>query len=252
MEAMTAAAPPSNAPGLERQQFRNDDAGWVGVVKVNGRGEAVGDSVAPGATVWLSEAEKVLTAEAPQRPEDNPFLPQKRSRLNNETGQMEDVEVTPLVPVSEPRFVPGTERFVPGGEVDPRLRADASKPREPSPEEITQAPQPPARASAAVAGSLQGENPSEQRRTDVTPPAPPEEPATSADLAADEGSALASEETAAKVDPETGEETGAAVEPSGDAPEGEYAQAEEVGTPDAPAAITGPPAAPWSPGSSET
>jgi hypothetical protein len=44
------------------------------------------------------------------------------------------------------------------------------------------------------------------------------------------------EEHAARVDPRVGEETGAAKPPSQPQPEGEYAQAEEVGSPDAPQA----------------
>lgn len=219
----------------EKQQFKNQTDGWIGVVVLGARGEERGAAVEPQGTVWLSEIEMKLTANAPRSPADNPFVTQTRVRTVPETGEQEEYEVTPLVRFNEDRFVPSDERFVPGfgqTEVPPH---DERKPIQDGieyrpvpvvPEEgpgvrepglppgamppAQQAPKPPARAAAAVAASQ------------------PEEDAVD-------------DETAIKVDPEVGEETGAAQEPQGTPVEGEYAMAEEVGTPEAPRAPYVPP-----------
>src|SRR5947209_13803286 len=95
----------TTAPGIEKRQFLNQSGGWEGVVVINGKGEETGVSIAHGERVWLSEAEVILTAEAPQRPEDNPFEEQIRTRVNPETGVREDFKVRPLVPVTDKRYV---------------------------------------------------------------------------------------------------------------------------------------------------
>lgn len=61
-------------PLIEKQQYRNT-AGWViGVVTLDRKGEEHGIAVEPDGTVWLSEDERRLTARAPKRDEDNPFV----------------------------------------------------------------------------------------------------------------------------------------------------------------------------------
>lgn len=244
------------SPQIQKQQFVNNDAGWVGAVVIGPKGDELGVAVEPGGTVWLSEPEQILTANAPRRPEDNPFLPQVRQWLNPDTGTKEDLTVTPLAPIDEGRFVPANARPIPSDlaaasaaqaaatgdepfvlvssegtaasrEAEVLAQGDTARPGVP--------PSPSIRAQAAAAAAAQA--------TEVAPDAPAptpvaEEPAVTPPVVPDE---IASQSPGP-----ASEETGAAVTPTADAPEGEYAAKEEVGTPGAAAA--GPPA-PWSPGS---
>jgi hypothetical protein len=56
-----------------KDEFVNTSAGWLGVVQFSPDGPAKGYSVEPGGSVFLSEEEQMLTANAPSRDEDNPF-----------------------------------------------------------------------------------------------------------------------------------------------------------------------------------
>lgn len=98
---------------IEKQQFKNNLHGWIGVVLIGPKGDDRGGSVEPGGTVWLSEAEQVLTANAPRSAADNPFIAQMWPVANPETGEVTMTEITPLTPVAEGRFVPAQERYVP-------------------------------------------------------------------------------------------------------------------------------------------
>lgn len=268
---------------IEKQQFKNQSGGHLGVTVITARGDDKGISVEPDGTVWLSEAEQRLTANAPRRPEDNPFIEQTLTRRSNETGELEDYKVTPLVAVSEDRFVPAEARPIPGdipasrSAAAAQLAATAEEPTVPTVvdqgaigrdaevaslgEDVQpgQVPPPPARAAAAVAAadalSEVPPTPPETGAPDdvdlsglATPEEPPApEPAPEPQEAPVEPSAPVQtppEETAEQVDPAVGEETGAATPPAGPAPEGEFAASEEVGTPVPPSAP-----APWSPGS---
>lgn len=104
------------APSIEKQQFRNNLNGYVGVVVISPKGEDRGASVEPGGTVWLSEAEQTLTANAPRDPKDNPFIPQTWPVEDPETGVLTNVTITPLTPVNEGRFTPAQMRYIPGVE----------------------------------------------------------------------------------------------------------------------------------------
>lgn len=250
------------APNIRKEQFENRDRGWIGVCIIDGKGDVQGKSVGPGERVWLSEAEKIVTAEAPRDPKDNPFVPQVRIReADDGMGgvRREEYELTPLVRVTDARFVPGSDRYVPPPLGDSSAEAFAEADGVASRASDTRAevehrvvegaasrdvPPPPARAAQAVAGRLGGQDHE----------APPEEPApTPATLGGENPSeteeAAVEEEHAAQVDPEVGEETGAAQAPAGDPVGGEYAAMEEVGTPDAPNANQAGPPAPWTPGS---
>lgn len=103
---------------IEKQQFKNESAGWVGAVVIGPKGDDRGIAVEPGGHVWLSEAEQVLTANAPRRPEHNPFIPQVTIITDPVTGAMSEIEVTHLVAVDEGRFVPADLRYVPGVEAE--------------------------------------------------------------------------------------------------------------------------------------
>jgi hypothetical protein len=234
----------------QRQLFKNEDGGFIGAVQIGPEGKPVGVAVPPGGHVWLSEVEQRLTANAPVQAKDNPFVAQTRVVTDRETGVMSEIQVTPLVAVSDTRFVPGVDRHIPGIVDDPLGDApdSAPPPQTPSASKVVPnpsetAPRVPARAAAAVAGqpatpAMQGLTPpadvgggfDDADPVGVTPGAAP---------AVTQGAKMngpQSEEHAAKVDPAIGEETGAAAKPTGDAPQGHYQASEEVGTPTAPTA----------------
>lgn len=101
------------SPVIEKQQFENQSGGWVGAVVIGPKGDETGVAVEPGQTVWLSEAEQILTANAPRLPEDNPFLEKVTKVIDPESGEWVDRRVTPLVPVSRDRYVPANSRPIP-------------------------------------------------------------------------------------------------------------------------------------------
>jgi hypothetical protein len=262
---------------IEKQLFRNEDGGYVGAVVIGPRGDDRGVAVAPGETVWLSEAEQRLTAHAPRRPEDSPFVAQKRVRTDPETGEVEEYEVTPLVAVEDERYVPADLRIVPGvrtGHQSSALASQAAKAEEPSVPVAMDAnaltrhaeleddpdaqPRPTPRVPARAAAAARVE------QTDLPGPmAAPQPPQETPEQRAEneakiEAQPTPPDETAARVDQAVGEETGAATPPQGEPPQGEYAAREEVGTPVPPQEEEqekpqpGPPQnpPPYSPGSS--
>lgn len=229
------------SPQIEKAQFQNTTDGYVGVVQIGVKGEPKGMPVAPGGTVWLSEDEQILTANAPRRPEDNPFVAQKLQRRHPETDALEEVEVIPLVPISENRYVPANLRPigtspqtapsepqgpVPASEAAPAAPVAASAPVAPP----TAPPVPPRAAAAAAAAD-------EAAKAAYVPPTPgtPTPPAADPQRVAPDDEGRVGDELAAASPGPASEETGAAVEPSLAAPVGEYQAGEEVGTPEAPA-----------------
>jgi hypothetical protein len=56
-----------------RTEFKNVSGGVQGAVIVDVTGKPKGIPVSDGDSVWLTEAEEILTANAPRRAEDNPF-----------------------------------------------------------------------------------------------------------------------------------------------------------------------------------
>lgn len=238
---------------IQKQQFQNMSGGHLGVVVIGPKGVETGIPVPPDGFVWLSEEEQILTANAPRSPKDNPFTEKTRSYIDSDTGEAKTETYTPLVPSSEERFVPSQARYVPGTLNDVQSSAQAAqaatasepttvlaepKSAETRAAEIREigdtatpgqpvAPPPvPSRAAAAAAATQEpSPTPAPPQETPAPPPAPqePQEAPT------------VPEETAAAVDPEIGEETGAAEQPITPPSQGSYAAGEEVGTPDAPA-----------------
>lgn len=270
---------------IEKQQFKNESEGYVGAVVIGPKGDDRGVAVEPGGTVWLSEAEQTLTANAPRRSEDNPFIPQTVVKTDPTTGEVREEQVTPLVPMDEGRFTPAGLRYVPGVDAEgargvaiAQAAATAPTPSTPTTMEVGapvrhaeveelgadaqphQAPPVPraaALAAAAAAEPSAEEFEVEEGSREAARVANEEAAAqVAADLAARDAAAaqntaerpddpstehfneatgqFSSEETAAVVDPGVGEETGAALPPTGDAVAGEFSSHEEVGTPDAP------------------
>jgi hypothetical protein len=242
-------------PQIEKQQFRNQSGGYIGVVVIGPDGRERGAAVEPDGNVWLSEQEQILTANAPRRPEDNPFIEQAVIRRNIETDAEEEVRLTPLVPINEARFVPANVRPIPSdlaatgaqAAAVAQAAAIAERPSSPSVGEAVE-------ERHADVGA-QGES-AQPRPTSsigpVTHTVTPQGTAPPVPRRAAAAAQAAEEEQAVQVNPQIGEETGAARQPTAEPPQGEYAAQEEVGTPDAPA-VGGPPTppAPWSPGSQE-
>lgn len=303
-------------PQIEKREYRNQTGGWLGVVVIDPKGDERGTNVEPYGTVWLSDAEVILTARAPRRPEDNPFEEQAFVVFNEESGRNENVMVRPLVPSGDDRrYVPSMDRYIPpqattGAHAAVQAEAGAQDPSSaatsaaqaaaeaavhenppaqgavagmsvlgvplPGPGVVSAQPPPPATPPAAqpapvatpgdgppppapeatswtdpppapgevLAGSLAGsDEPSPQAQAEAAPDpteppaeavAPPQAPVPAPPPTAP--AADVGEETASAVDPAVGEETGQAKPPSGPAVEGEFAAAEEVGSPEAPQA----------------
>jgi hypothetical protein len=56
-----------------RSEWKNNSPGVIGVVVYDDRGQRGGVGVRPGDTVWLTEPERIATANAPRNAKDNPF-----------------------------------------------------------------------------------------------------------------------------------------------------------------------------------
>lgn len=238
-------------PRVEKQQFHNRSGGWIGVVVINAKGEDTGASVEPDGTVWLSEQEQILTANAPRRAEDNPFIAQKHQRVNPETSEIETYEITPLVPISENRYVPAGDRPIPGT-IDSASAAALAQAEAVGDEPVQ------SRVEEDPVGKRQAQVDAEGQDASPNPPATPPRAAAAVQAAQGANAAPEEETAAAQTVPE---ETGAAVPPAGQPVEGEFAAHEEVGTPSAPAepqpqtsvegtAAAGPPK-PWTPATEE-
>jgi hypothetical protein len=56
----------------QKNEYRNDSEGVCGVIVID-NGKEKGIPVGPGDSVWLSEEERIATANAPAKDEDNPL-----------------------------------------------------------------------------------------------------------------------------------------------------------------------------------
>lgn len=175
---------------MEKAEFTNTSAGVCGVTIIEPGGKPKGIAVKPGDTVWLTEEEQILTANAPRKPENNPFV---NGTLTLATEPQD---------IANRRPIGHTERQQP--EMSPEDQQAADKARQE--QEQAKAEHERKEAEEAEARSQAAQDPSNQ------PPARLPHQGSSTDPAA---------------------ETGLQVEPTGPAPEGERAQAEEVGTPEA-------------------
>jgi hypothetical protein len=262
----------------QKYLVRNNTAGWVGVVRLDHRGEEKGQAIEPFGSVWLTELEMICTARAPKLPEDNPFEEQTLLLTNPETGSREEFRVRPLsLERDGARYTPAEDRYVPtvgvpkeavpaqtqersvpsptaetpasGAAVQPPpppaapltpgpemrravepLRGAPAPPPE-APESWVQQPQAP---GAVLAGRLNGSNEPAPDPEHAPEPSGPDERFVPSIVGAQAAPQTPGEEFAEAVDPAIGEETGQAKPPTQDPPQGEYARAEEVGSPDAP------------------
>lgn len=339
---MALVNPALAAQQIEKRLFVNQTSGWLGVVVLDPLGHPVGVNVDPNGSVWLSEAEVLLTARAPQKREHNPFEEQIFIGVNSE-GRREEFTMRPLVAAdTNEQYKPQQDRYVPPppGVADvpeamaPHAAAaamsdavattkaqlsaheqimaqyaqpqatqtaggDPPAPASPAPAPPTSgqvaptpspaseqvaltpppapsAPSPPVTSPSttpdpfvsqdpgaeqqswtepppaplqAIPGELPGadgplggqdvsdapESPPPYMQAPVPPQPPTAPPMTPEEVAGGLPPDGAFEEHASQVDPNVGEETGAAIPPAGEPVQGEYAQAEEIGSPDAPA-----------------
>lgn len=225
-------------PVIEKQAFRNDSPGWIGVTVIGPEGRPKGKGVEPGDIVWLSEQEQILTANAPRRAEDNPFVEQTLYFGVNGEGVPVERTVTPLTPVTENRYVPAGSRPIPAqGMIAQPTAEEIGAQEQPAPATTPEAPAPTTPAPTPAPTP----SPTPAPASPTPPAAPPVPPRAAAAVAAADAQPPVEEETAAATPPPVEhQETGQAVAPSQDAAEGEYAAHEEVGTPGAPAAAPVP------------
>lgn len=245
------------SPVEQKQQFHNETGGYLGVVVLNVKGEEVGVSVPPDGYVFLSAAEQRLTANAPRNPKDNPFVEQEFETIDPASGERKKITFVPLVASSDDRFTPGVERPIPADlaegatasalaahaattgdsivvEEPPGRRADdpAAAPTEP--------PRAPARARAAAEAA---EAPQEPQTEPEAPVETVEEETAAENLESGPlpGGVEVGRSQVNQDEFTHGAETGAAVEPGGDAVVGSFAPGEEVGTPDSSSGVAQPP-----------
>lgn len=120
---------------VEKQCYKNQTAGWLGVVKLDHLGGQVGHSIEPYGTAWLTKEEAILTARAPAQAKDNPFIEQI-FQFEDEQGQRVEQPMRPLVLVDgddgeADRYVPGQdEEEVLHGPHDLNLDAAAAAARD--------------------------------------------------------------------------------------------------------------------------
>jgi hypothetical protein len=240
---------------LDKQQFHNETGGYLGVVVLNVKGEEVGVSIPPDGYVFLSAQEQRLTANAPRDPKNNPFVEQEFETIDPASGERKKIRFTPLVPSSDDRFTPGVERPIPAdvaaGATASALAAHAATTgdsivveevpgRRAEDPEAAPAERPPARARAAAEAATA------PQETTTEPEAPVEtvEEETAAESLESGPLPGGVEVGRSQVNQDEfthGAETGAAVEPEGDAVVGSFSPGEEVGTPDSSSGVATPP-----------
>src|SRR5437763_614293 len=116
----------ATAEAVEKKCYRNNTAGWLGVVKLDHLGAERGHPVEPYGQVWLSDDEAILTARAPRDPKDNPFVEQT-FQFYDEAGKIVSAPMRPLVLVKDARYSPSDERFVPSAPVTDEGQAAAAR-----------------------------------------------------------------------------------------------------------------------------
>ena len=99
---------------VAKKCYKNQTAGWLGVVKLDHLGAQAGVSIPPYGTIWLTDNEALLTARAPAQAKDNPFEEQMFQGYDDK-GVIHDMPLRPLILIEDDREIPSGERFVPPG-----------------------------------------------------------------------------------------------------------------------------------------
>lgn len=83
--------------GVTKTEFENRTQGYLGVVKINRKGDEQGVPVAPGTRVFLSDEEIDLTEQAVARAEHSPFAEREIVHFDSRTGnEIERFVAAPL------------------------------------------------------------------------------------------------------------------------------------------------------------
>lgn len=70
----------------KKTEFHNQSQGYVGVVKINRKGDDVGEPVAPGERVFLTQDEIAATEQSHVKPEGSPFADREIVIRDEHTG----------------------------------------------------------------------------------------------------------------------------------------------------------------------
>lgn len=70
----------------KRTEYRNNTQGYIGVQKINRKGDEVQLAVEPFGRVFLTDEEVTLTAQVRRRAEDSPFLESEIVHRDTNTG----------------------------------------------------------------------------------------------------------------------------------------------------------------------
>lgn len=100
----------------EREQYENTTGGYVGACQIDRRGDRRWIAVAPDERVWLSEEERIATANAPRQASDNPFIEREEDEKDDDGNVLRTVKLAPaLNKVSEARPIASNRPIAPQG-----------------------------------------------------------------------------------------------------------------------------------------
>lgn len=125
-----------------KNEYRNDSEGVCGVVVID-NGKEKGIPIGPGDSVWLSEEERIATANAPTKDEDNP--------LNNGVLTL----VTPAEEIRNRRPIGDDKLGEPEPEPEPEKKPEPESKAPPAPQKTPEQVQ--AEAKKAQEGAGKGD-----------------------------------------------------------------------------------------------
>lgn len=126
----------------DKNEYRNVTGGQLGVTIENVDGKPQGIAVAPDDTVWMSESERIRTANAPRDPANNPFTNGSLVKVT-EGGNIKSkraIDTETVEPEEQPEPVPPAPGAPPAGEPEGGVPREE---RPPDGQEPTPPPAPP-------------------------------------------------------------------------------------------------------------
>lgn len=139
----------------EQRKFINPTPGYVGANVFGGDGRPTAVAVEPGGEIWLTPEEERMTAEAPRRAEDNPFVAAWEEPVEwDDVGQpLRTVPRTgTLVLSDEPARPISSSRFIPPNAAEAVPAPGVEQPVHPTEPEETQTGAPPVPEQPPVQG----------------------------------------------------------------------------------------------------
>lgn len=155
-----------------KDEFKNESGGKLGVVLINPTdGKSYATHVEPDDTVWMSQDEQILTANAPKKPENNPFvngslvLKTEAKEVGNRrpigrpgVPSEESVSETPPAPPEPPLATPEQEAEKAAQEAANEAKvADQPTPPEEETADVAPAPTETAAAPTPTAPPIEGQ-----------------------------------------------------------------------------------------------